>query len=269
MRERAESVLKLVCLALAALTFYQLSRFVTRTSPLQHLSIPELPALAQGNETSATRGATNPVAHSESEKKGTNSAAAKEESKPATNAVSTNGAANQTTNAVAAATSATGDTNTIAGRDSTIAGTNSSAKKETAKNQTNVVSGPAPAKIGLNPMPQAGPGNGPPDLPRLIQARIDRITQSEILGQVIRPLPMALLGIAGKTAFMRVPNGQTGLMKESEDLGGIKLLRIGTNRVLVEEDGQKKELMIFSGLGGDTLMPQPKQNTNESPTKPQ
>jgi hypothetical protein len=269
MRERAEMLLKLACLALAALMFYQLSRFVTRTSPLQHLSIPELPSLAQGSETNVTRAATNPVAHSEPERKGINSAAGKEESKPATNTVSTNGAANPATNAVAGPVSGPGNTNAGTGRDSKIADTNSAAKKEAAKNQTNAVSGPASARIGMNPMPPAGPGKPPPDLPPLIQARIDRITQSEILGQIMRPLPMALLGIAGKTAFMRVPNGQTGLMKESEDLGGIKLLRIGTNRVLVEEDGQKKELMIFSGLGGETLMPQPKQNTNESPTKTQ
>ena len=115
--------------------------------------------------------------------------------------------------------------------------------------------------------PQTGPGNATPDLPSLIQARIERITQSEILGQVMRPLPMALLGIAGKTAFMRAPNGQTGLMKEGEDLGGIKLVRIGVNRVLVDDNGQNKELTNFSGFGGETLMPQPKQNTNETITK--
>jgi hypothetical protein len=46
------------------------------------------------------------------------------------------------------------------------------------------------------------------------------------------------------------------LVKEGEDLGPIKLLRIGTNRVLVEQEGQKKELMIFSGFGGEPLLPQ-------------
>jgi hypothetical protein len=66
---------------------------------------------------------------------------------------------------------------------------------------------------------------------------------------------MALLGIAGNIAFLRAPNGQTGIVKENEELGGIKLLRIGTNRVLVEEEGQKKELTIFSGLGGESLLP--------------
>ena len=32
------------------------------------------------------------------------------------------------------------------------------------------------------------------------------------------------------------------------------MLRIGTNRVLVEEGGVKKELMIFEGAGGVSLL---------------
>ena len=71
----------------------------------------------------------------------------------------------------------------------------------------------------------------------------------------MRPLPMALLGIAGNVAFLRAPTGQTGLVKEGENLGGLKLLRIGINRVLVEQEGQKKELIMFSGFGGESLLP--------------
>ena len=104
--------------------------------------------------------------------------------------------------------------------------------------------------------PGPGPGRGQaPSLPPEIQARVDRIVDSEIFAPVFRPLPMALLGIAGNIAFLRAPNGQTGIVKENEELGGIKLLRIGTNRVLVEEEGQKKELTIFSGFGGESLLP--------------
>src|SRR5947208_12468138 len=44
------------------------------------------------------------------------------------------------------------------------------------------------------------------NLPPAIQARLDKITQSEILGAVVKPLPMALLGIAGQDAFIRAPN---------------------------------------------------------------
>ena len=94
-----------------------------------------------------------------------------------------------------------------------------------------------------------------PDLPPDIWARVDRIVDSEILGPVMRPLPMALLGIAGNVAFLRASNGQTGLAKEGEVVGGLKLLRIGINRVLVEEEGKKQELMIYSGMGGESLLP--------------
>lgn len=72
---------------------------------------------------------------------------------------------------------------------------------------------------------------------------------------------MALLGIAGNDALFRAPSGQTGLLKEGDELGGVKMLRIGTNRVLVEHEGQKKELMIFSGFGGETLLPKEKEKS--------
>src|SRR5437868_15389887 len=102
-------------------------------------------------------------------------------------------------------------------------------------------------------MPQ-GPGMPAKarELPLPLQARVDRITDSEILGPVMHPLPTALLGIAGNAAFLRASNGQTGVIKEGDGLGSLKLVRIGTNRVLVDEDGQKKELTIFSGLGGES-----------------
>lgn len=111
----------------------------------------------------------------------------------------------------------------------------------------------------------AGPmGMKASGLPPEIQARVDRVTDSEILGPVMHPMPMALLGIAGNVAFLRSPSGQTGLVKEGEDLGEIKLLRIGTNRVLIEENGEKKELMIFTGYGGDSLLPKPTESSNET-----
>ena len=87
------------------------------------------------------------------------------------------------------------------------------------------------------------------------QASIDRITQSEIFGMIVRPLPMALLGIAGNDALIRTPSGQTSFLKEGEEAGGVKLLRIGTNRVLIEHERQTKELMIFSGFGSESLLP--------------
>ncbi|MCI0744300.1 MAG: hypothetical protein L0Y58_02740 [Verrucomicrobia subdivision 3 bacterium] len=132
---------------------------------------------------------------------------------------------------------------------------------------TAVAAVPAPAKSesketnappGTNAAPRrSSSGRKKPDLPPAIQARVDRITQSEILGAVVRPLPMALLGIAGQDAFLRAPNGQTGLIREGEELDGVKLLRVGTNRVLVEHEDQKKELTLFSGFGSESLLPKP------------
>jgi hypothetical protein len=113
------------------------------------------------------------------------------------------------------------------------------------------------------PMGRPGGKKGP-DLAPAVQARVDKIVDSELLGPVFRPLPMALLGIAGNVAFLRSPSGQTGLVKEGDQLGEIKLLRIGTNRVLVEQSGEKKELTIFSGYGSESLMPKEKDKTNET-----
>ena len=86
---------------------------------------------------------------------------------------------------------------------------------------------------------------------------MDKIIDSEIFGPVIRPMPIALIGIADREAFLRATNGQTGPVKVGGELGGIKLLRIGINRVLVEENGEKKELTLFGGAGGESLMPKP------------
>ncbi len=107
---------------------------------------------------------------------------------------------------------------------------------------------------GFPGMPGMPGGGAPASLPAVIQARVDKIVDSEMFAPVMRPQPMALLGIAGETVFLRTASGQTGLLKADEPLDGVKLLRIGINRVLVEVGGQKKELMIFDGYGGESLM---------------
>lgn len=108
------------------------------------------------------------------------------------------------------------------------------------------------------PMPGGGPrggSRGGAPLSPQIQARLDRIIQSELLGPVPRPLPMALLGIAGTNAFLRSSSGMSGMVAEGGELGGLRLVRIGTNRVLVNEGGTNKELTIFGGAGGESLLP--------------
>ena len=186
MLERSEMVLKVTCLALAALVLFQCSRFVMRSDSLARITIPALPSLPDNSDAQAGGKTTNAPPPTGSQKPPTD---------------------------LPPAMSARSDR-------------------------------PTPAT----------------NLPPAISARIDRVTQSEILGSIIRPLPMALLGIASQHAFFRAPNGQTGLLKEGEELGGVKLLRIGTNRVLIEHEGQQKELSVFSGFGSETLLPKQKEN---------
>jgi len=152
-------------------------------------------------------------------------------------------------------------TNTAVSTNASPDGTNMAA----AKNAKNVRKKGSPG----GPGGPGGPGNVA-ELPPEIKDRVDRIVQAEILGQIMRPMPMALLGIAGDTAMLRSPEGQTGLVKEGDNLGTIKLLKIGTNRVLVElkRDGEpeKKELMIFAGLGSESLLPKETKEAKEPGT---
>jgi hypothetical protein len=159
-----------------------------------------------------------------------------------------------TTNRVRAA-----GTNLVVAEDAALKGSNAAAvtNASSGKKKTNSANAKEVAMAGMGPsfMGMPGMGGPAPELPPAIKARVNRIVDSEILGPVMRPMPMALMGIAGNVAFLRTATGQTGLAKEGEDVGGLKLLKIGINRVLVEDNGEKKELTIFSGLGGESLMP--------------
>ena len=147
-------------------------------------------------------------------------------------------------------------TNTAGTNLAAAGGTNSTARPKSKG--TNSAASPAIAMGGMNPSSMRGGGKAA-ELPPEIKARVDRIYESELFGMVMRPVPMGLLGIAGNSAFLRSPSGQTGLVKEGDSLGEIKLLRIGINRVLVEQDGKKTELTIFDGYGGESLMPKDKE----------
>lgn len=146
----------------------------------------------------------------------------------------------------------TNASNVIAGLGNGTNGPVASATKGRSTNGATVV-----ARASMPPNVRAAVPELPPD----IKARVDRVYESEILGQVVHPLPMALIGIAGDFVFLRSANGQTGMIKEGESIGDLKLLRIGINRVLVEQGGKKQELMIFAGYGGTSLMPREKENS--------
>jgi len=149
---------------------------------------------------------------------------------------------------------------TGAGTNKLSAASNSVTNAKTTKQTTHSSAPPGMALAGMNPVQMRG-GGKPADLPPEIKARVDRIYESELFGMVMHPVPMGLLGIAGNSAILRSPSGQTGLVKEGDSLGELKLLRIGTNRVLVEQDGKKSELMIFDGYGGESLMPKDKETS--------
>ena len=167
------------------------------------------------------------------------------------------GPASLSTNALIHAGSETGTPKPV-GTNLAATGTNSAARSKSKGTNSSAPS--AMAMGGMNPSAMRG-GGKPAELPPEIKARVDKIYESELFGQVMRPMPMGLLGIAGNSAILRSPSGQTGLVKEGDSLGEIKLLRIGINRVLVEQDGKKTELMIFEGFGGESLMPKDKETS--------
>jgi hypothetical protein len=291
MRERLPVILRIACMVLAAVLVYQLSSVVLRVRPMARLTIPPLPSLPPSTNANEKASASIPGA---ADKKGTNATSmsvGKGTNSVSTNAIASAGTNSTTiTNATAAlknltnAPLETGGTNlalltnrvqkakTTGELALTVTGTNGAAKNSSQTNGAvpgvggpNSASGIPPelaAKMkgrGMPPgmgMPMRGPGGKMQlNLPPEIQKRVDKISESEILGQVMHPLPMALLGLAGNAAILRTPSGQTGLVKEGDELGGVKLLRIAINRVLVEEDGQKKELTIFNGFGSESLLP--------------
>lgn len=297
LRERAGPILKILCLILAALVVFQLAGMVIRWNPFRGVIVPALPSLPAGTNSPAG-GAHGTNLTASAAGKGTNSTRLVVGTNAATSVTgaNTNSAmqklpAEKETNAVVQAdlvkTNATSETNVVAQLETKLSGTNSVSATNLADKETNVListnaagtnaaprpkagkkiagAAPTPDMAGMNSNPSAPPGKRGADLPPAVQARISRITDSEILGPVVRPLPMGLTGIAGEFAFLRSASGQTGLVKEGDSLDDIKLLRIGINRVLIEQAGQKKELMIFSGYGGDSLLPTNTPDENNHP----
>ena len=296
MRERAEIFLKIASAALVGLLLFQLGRALLRNDPFAHVTIPALPALASATNApagTAPGGPALPVAATNLPPTGTNLPSGGT-NHLGTNfvktALSTNGMAlpagtNAGTNLPPALSSTNAPTNSASGAKLPpppfSALTNSSPSSNspalTGTNQTGanaLAAGPhKKSRSHRSPMGMpgmgfpgmGGGGGGPlPDLPPVVTYRINQIVTSELLGPVFHPEPMALLGIAGEDAFLRAGTGETGLVKEGGTLGDLKLLRIGINRVLVEQNGQKQELTIFSGLGGESLLNTPDNNSNET-----
>jgi hypothetical protein len=293
MFDRYERPVKIICLGLAALLVWQLGSLILTRDPLANLKIPALPALP---------GATNEAAKAD-HKETNAATAAKTGTNGTNVAIATNGIVGTnlvagtnmvvSTN-VAIATNVAKGTN-IASNTNALPATNVLAKSTNAPTADKTVQTDAGSRKPAPPggMPGLPPGmtpemmaNLPPEvaaqmmgggmpggrrgggakkmeLPPEVKARVDSIIASEIFGPIIRPMPMALIGIADQEAFIQATNGQTDAVKVGGEMGGIKLLRIGINRVLVEHDGEKQELTLFDGIGGASLMPK---STNEPST---
>lgn len=204
---------------------------------------------------------TNAVAVSTDAPATTNSSSRITMSETKTNAVAEMESKPASTDEITMISTVGKNTNSTAGQPQEKSETNSIHSAKSSAGKTNTVA-PAVVKNSSGPRPNrqlsGRPGmHGGKPLPNLspaIQARVDRIYESELFGDVMHPMPAALMGIAGDMAFLRSSSGQTGLVKEGDSLGEMKLLRIGINRVLVEEKGEQKELMIFNGYGGESLL---------------
>jgi len=237
--ERLERIFRIGCILLAALLLLRFALAVHRATLLHNVAIPALPRLAETNTNQTA--ATDP-------------------------APGTNHPALVNTNKVVAATrTSTNAPAATSGPGTNLASAAKSATNAAVKPETNPIAKETPA-----PHPPRGPRGGPrkDDLPAPVKDQVDKIVKSGVLAPYMPPMPAALLGIADDEAFLRAGNGQTGAIKEGAELGNLKLLRIGVNRVLVEEDGEKKELTVFGGAGGESLMPPPASApaTNAPPT---
>lgn len=287
MHNRLALLFKGLCLLFGALMLVQLSRLAVWQNPLAGTVIPKVPAAASTNapaensqaNSAASENASmvNSTSTNRANAIPTNALTTATNIPSPTNLITTNLAtAKASATNVGVTTGVSSSTNLSGPKSATNANSRemagNSATNSPASSDTNAAHGsiaarnsrPNTAPPGVPPPPSARasmpsgrgmPGGMDMGLPLMVQARIEQIIKSEILGMIMRPPPMALLGIAGKDVLFRSPTGQTGLMRVGEEMGGVKLLQIGSNRILIEQDGQKKELTIFEGLGGESLMP--------------
>jgi hypothetical protein len=269
MRERLEPALKGVCLLLGVLLLGQLGWLVPRLGLLRGVKIPALPGLASAAEAPGGGKGTNAISASTTNiqsKSSTNAVASSSSNavlsaRKSLSSLSTNALASNPSNAALSSLKSPSSLSTNALASGPSNAVLSSLKSLSSLSPTNASAATNATAAGGPAAPRPGSGRSSrspiklTDLPPALLARVDRVVDSELLGPVAHPMPTSLLGIAGNVAFLRGANGQSSVVKEGDNLGNIKLLRIGINRVLVEEEGQKKELMIFDGYGSETLLP--------------
>ncbi|MGH7979047.1 MAG: hypothetical protein ACREE6_06695, partial [Limisphaerales bacterium] len=197
MRERPEQILKFVCLGLGLLLFIQFIRIIWTANPLAHVVVPALPSLSDespsaGSKTNALP-AMNPrnnaAKNGKSENAGTNVTAS------TTNIAARTGPGTNADNRPTARVALSGAARAANGRPvANSGGPTNLPNTNTPRHRRHVrfAGGMSP----MSPMGPMGPMGLMPGVKKttvtpVIQATIDRITDSEILGPVVRPLPMA------------------------------------------------------------------------------
>ncbi len=265
MREHAEKWLKILCGVLVAVLLFQTGRALVRNHPFGHMDLPVPPTLVAAHpEMTAAGPVTAPS--SNNGPGGTNGVAELDSTNlPAVRFTNpTAKISSELTNPIASVKTNIPATNKIVmSTNGILAGTNRPALA-VGRLASAHDAHPALAAMGGMLPGLGGPGQPGRALPPLVKARVDKIVESELLGPVMHPQPMALLGIAGEVAFLRSASGETGLVKVGDTLGDLKLLKIGINRVLVEQNGQPQELTIFSGMGSDSLLTTSNTISNET-----
>jgi hypothetical protein len=286
MRDRAEKILRYAGLVVGALVLLQLAHALFQACQLVGVKSPAMPTLETESNLTAAAVSPQPPVHGPRASQATNALAEKSGRTPGrpTSQNRLSGATNLTEKAgkmpePPGPRSNTSTTINLAMLDARHAKRNFVSTNGVTPPATNVESAGSATNFSKRHHPQenhmeAMAVNGAPRMPGMagkgsalppeVQAEVDQIVNSGIFGPVVHPPPMGLLGIAGDTAFLRTDSGQSGLVKVGDSLGDLKLLRIGINRVLVEQDGQQKELTIFDGYGGDSLLTNRTENTNEN-----
>jgi len=247
--DRFERAIKFACIGLGVLLGCRVVAAIFTMTSLSGLTIPPLPTLA-----AATNEAPKNIVVATNGPAAKTNAVAVTNTLPGTNAIARTNSI-RVTNALAG-TNPSAATNPLAGTNGASQGKNS------AGIQTAQAGAPTPRRGGRGRRGGMFGGAPPVQLPPEAQARVDRIIESEVFGALMHT-QLALLGVAGDQAFIQATNGMSGPIAVGGDMGGVKLLRIGINRVLVDDGGEKKELTVFDGVGGESLMPK---ETNQPST---
>ena len=82
------------------------------------------------------------------------------------------------------------------------------------------------------------------------------------------PAEPSLGGIAGSVAFIKMPSGMTRAFAVGDEHDGLRLTKVGVNRVLIEKEEKTRELTVFSGFGSESLLSNDRASERNMEKKP-